>query len=131
MRRSPSAAIRISPNRVPTSAVLVRALKPWVAYSTTNMMAEEPISPTMIGFDPATSAGNMNFTRMKPANARPISEAKPRHRATAITTRAKSTVKTINGVRRSKSENWYSAGWSSAGGTRIRMITCPTLTPEE
>ena len=28
----------------------------------------------------------MNFTRMKPAKPRPISEAKPRQRATAITT---------------------------------------------
>ena len=40
----------------------------------------------MIGLEPATSAGNMNFTKMKPANPRPISEANPRHRATAITT---------------------------------------------
>ena len=116
---------------MPTSAVLVRALKPCAAYSTTNMIAEEPISPTMIGFDPATSAGNMNLTRMKPAKPSPISEAKPRQRATAITATANSTVKTISGVRRSKSENWYWAGWSSTGGTRISLITCPTSTPEE
>ena len=89
----PAAAIRISPNSVPTSAVLVRALKPCAAYSTTNMMAEDPISPTMIGFDPATRAGNMNLTRMNPANASPISEANPRQRATAITAIANITVK--------------------------------------
>ena len=110
---SPSRAIRISPNSVPTRAVLVRALKPWAAYSTTNMIAEDPISATMTGFDPATRAGNMNLTRMNPANASPISEANPRHRATATTATAKITVSTINGVRRSKSANWYWAGWSS------------------
>ena len=73
----------------------------------------------------------MNLTRMKPAKPRPISEAKPRQRATTITTAAKSAAKTISGTRRSKSENWYWAGWPSAGGTRISLITCPTLTPDE
>jgi hypothetical protein len=40
-------------------------------------------------------------------------------------------VKTISGVRRSKSANWYWAGWPSTGGTRVSLITCPTSTPEE
>ena len=73
----------------------------------------------------------MNLTRMNPANTRPISEANPRQRATATTAIAKITVSTINGVRRSKSANWYWAGWSSIAGTRVSLITWPTSTPEE
>ncbi len=69
------------------------------------MMAAEPISPIRIGFDPTTRAGNMNLIRMNPAKARPISEAKPRHRATATTSTAKIRAKTANGTVRSKSEN--------------------------
>ena len=80
---------------------------------------------------PATSAGNMNLTRMKAAKPRPISDANPRQRATAITTAAKIRANAISGTRRSKSENWYWAGWPSAGGTRTSLTTCPTLTPDE
>ena len=53
------------------------------------MIADEPIRPMRIGFSPATSAGNMNLTRMNAANPSPTSEANPRQRATATTTRAK------------------------------------------
>ena len=74
------------------------------------MMAEEPISPTMIGLEPATRAGNMNFTRMKPAKPSPSSAANPRQRATKMTAAAKTRVMTSSGTRRSKSENWYCAG---------------------
>ena len=73
----------------------------------------------------------MNLIKMNPANASPISEAKPRHRATATTATAKITVSTINGVRRSKSANWNCAGWSSIGGTRVSLTTWSTSTPEE
>ena len=59
---------------------------------------------------PRSAPGNMNVTMMKPANPSPISEAKPRQRATTITTAAKSKPNTSSGVPRSKSENWYCAG---------------------
>ena len=51
------------------------------------MIAELPINPTAAGWMPLTRAGNMNLTRMKPANPRPSRAAKPRHRATKITPR--------------------------------------------
>ena len=38
---------------------------------------------------------------------------------------------TSSGILRSKSENWYCAGWSAEGGIRTSLITWPTLTPEE
>ena len=43
--RTPTGRSVISPKRVPTSAVDVRAEKPWAAYRTTNMIADEPIRP--------------------------------------------------------------------------------------
>ncbi len=70
------------------------------------MIADDPTSPTSTGFDPLISAGNMKETRMIAAKPRPIREARPRHRATAITTATKISVITMSGVRRSKSENW-------------------------
>ena len=73
----------------------------------------------------------MNFTRMKPAKPRPSRAAKPRHRATMITAGAKATAMTINGMLRSKSENWYCAGCPSMGGIRIRVTRCPTSVPLE
>ena len=73
----------------------------------------------------------MNLTRMKAAKTSPSSAANPRQRATAITTAAKISAIAISGERRSKSENWYWAGWPSAGGIRTSLITCPTSTPEE
>jgi hypothetical protein len=71
------------------------------------MIADEPMSPTMIGLDPAMSAGNMNVARMKPAKANPSNAAKPRQRATTMTTAAKINPTTSSGVLRVKSENWY------------------------
>ena len=79
------------------------------------MIAELPISPISSGLEPLTSAGNMNFTRMKPAKPRPSRAAKPRQRATKITAAAKAMVMTSSGTRRSKSESWYCAGWPSGG----------------
>ncbi len=70
------------------------------------MMAEAAIRPTAIGFEPLTRAGNKNLTRMKPAKASPSNEANPRHRATTMTTRAKTIATASNGKPRSKSENW-------------------------
>ena len=72
----------------------------------------------------------MNLTRMKPAKPSPTSAANPRQRATAMTTSAKTSVITSSGVRRSKSENWYCAGWPSDGGMRISLTPWPTLAPE-
>ena len=114
----PRIATITSPNSVPSNAVVVRAEKPWAAYRVTNMMADEPISPTAIGFVPTTSAGNMNLIKMKPAKTSPSSAANPRQRATAITATANRIAMTANGERRSKSENWYCAGCPSVGGIR-------------
>ena len=68
-------------------------------------------------------------TRMKPAKPSPSSAAKPRQRATTITTAAKISPTTSSGVLRLKSENWYWAGWSPAGGTRTNLMTWPTFDP--
>ncbi len=93
------------------------------------MMAELPTSPTSSGFAPLTRAGNMNLTRMKPANPSPSRAAKPRQRATKMTAAANTRVMTSSGTRRSKSENWYCAGCPSSGGIRTRVTRWPMLVP--
>ena len=102
----PSNADRNSPKSVPISAVVVRAENPCAAYSTTNMIADEPTSPTSTGLWPTISAGNMNWVMMKPANARPTTAMAPRHRATATTATMNRTAKAIIGPVRWKSANW-------------------------
>ena len=82
---APSTALRPSPNRVPSSAVVVRAEKPCARYRTTNIIVEEPIRLTS-GEDPASSAGSMNLNRTAKAKPSPTSASSPRSRATAPTT---------------------------------------------
>ena len=53
-------AVMDSPNSVPSSAVEVRAVKPWAKYRTPNMITLEPISPSSSGGLPSTSPGRMN-----------------------------------------------------------------------
>ena len=102
----PSPAHTRMPKIVPTRAVVVRMLTPWVRYSTRNMIARLVTTPMSSGSRPMTRAGIMNVQMSHNANPRATTARTPRHLATAMTTTRKMSEKAIIEWFRSKSRNW-------------------------
>ena len=96
-KAAPSTPISASDSRVPNTAVEVRADGPWVRYSTTNMIRQEPTTATASGSWPARIAGRTNTSSTTKLSPSATSAASPRQRPSSSTAAAKATASQSSG----------------------------------
>lgn len=89
------------PAAVPSSAAVVRSVKPCATYMTTSMMAAAAVRPTSRAGRPLSMAGSMKPRITANAKASPSSARSPRRLATPSTASAHSAARRPMGSARS------------------------------
>jgi hypothetical protein len=116
-------------SHVPTNAEVVRQEMPWARYSTTNMIAVEPMIATATAGCPEVSAGIMNPNSTAPATMRPSRPNRPLRPATPSTARTNTIRNPMRTGIRSAVTNAHVEASPSIPATSATLTPSPTCSP--